>query len=147
MKKTKLLPGGVSRRGVDDQPVVVPEIVDREVVESGSDSPWVGESRQDLGRSPLLTAAKLEAIVRRFDVTGPMRLGAFYQERLHEECALLLPQPVYGFDDWRFFEMLATWHRNSMFFKCRAIGDVLAYLEMARQNYETMRQNDVDHNK
>ena len=145
-EKEMLVAGGALRRKGDDQPVAVPEIVDRDVVGSGSPSSWDRESFQDHGQSLFpLTAAKLEVLVRRFDVTGPMRLGALYPARLHEECALLLPQPVYGFDDRRFFEMLTTWHRNSMFFKCRAIGDVLAYLEMARQNYETMRQNDVDH--
>ena len=143
MKKTESVSGGLSRREGDDQQVVEPEIV-----ESSSCSFRDHESHWDFGQPLLpLTSAKLEAIVRRFDVTGPMQLGAFYPARLHEECALLLPQPIFGFDDRRFFEMLATWHRNSMFFKCRAIGDVLAYLEMARRNYETMRRNDADHKK
>ena len=146
MEKTKLLPGDVSRRRGDDQSVVEPEIVEAEVVGSGSNSSRVRESGRVFEPSPFpLTSGKLEASVRRFDEIGPMRLGAFYAARLHEECALLLPQPVYGFDDPRFFEMLITWNRNSFYFKCRAIGDVLAYLAMARQNYEPMRRNDVDH--
>ena len=145
-EKEKLLPGGPRRKG-DDPPVTEPEIIEPEIVESGYDSPRVGESRQCLGRSPMLTAAKLEAIVRRIDETGPMQLGAFYQARLKEECSLLLPQPIYGFDDWRFADLLATWNRNFLFFQCRGIGEVLACLEMARQNYETMRRNDADHKK
>lgn len=146
MEKTKLLPGDVSRRRGDDQSVVEPEIVEAEVVGSGSNSSWNRELGRVFGSSPFpLTSGKLEAIVWRFDVTGPMQLGAFYPARLHAECALLLPEPVQGFDDPRFFEMLITWNRNSFYFRCRAIGDVLAYLAMARQNYEPMRRNDVDH--
>lgn len=149
-EKEELVPRGTPWREGDDQPVVEPEIVDAEVVDAevvekkgqGSRRPvtWQSEFQQGFGVPPFpLSANKLAYLVRRVDWEGPQFMGPFYQARLHEECALLLPQPVYGFDDWRFFEMLATWHRNSMFFKCRAIGDLLACLELARQNYETMR--------
>lgn|GEM_PF-6180414 len=148
MEKRELKPGGVPWRSGDDQPIIEPEIIEPEIVESSSRSSRDRESNRDFGQSPFpLTSAKLEAIVRRIDETGQMQLGAFYQARLKEECSLLLPQPIYGFDDWRFADLLATWNRNFLFFQCRGIGEVLACLEMARQNYETMRRNDADHKK
>ena len=149
MEKRELKPGGVPWRSGDDQPIIEPEIIEPEIVESSSCSFRDHESHWDSGQPLLpLTSAQLEAIVRRFDETGPMQLGAFYSARLREECALLLPQPISGFDDWRFANLLATWKRNFMFFRCRAIGEVLACLEMLWLNYyETMRRNDADHKK
>ena len=154
-EKEKSVPG-VALRRKGDPPVTEPEIVDAEVVETdnvekeerqGSRRPvaWKTEILQGFGIPPFpLTDEKLAGLVQRIDAWGPMQLGAFYPAILQQECGLLLPQPVYGVDDWRFFALLSTWNRNFTFFKCRAIGDVLAYLEMARQNYETMRQNDAD---
>lgn len=147
MEKEKLVPGVVPRREGDDQPVIEPEIVEAEVVEtddigkeeqeSRRSAGWETEFQRWFGVPPFpLTAVKLKLIVRRIDRIGPMQLGAFYPVRLHEECALLLPHPIYGFDDWKFADLLVTWNRNFMFFKCRAIGEVLACFEMARQNYE-----------
>ena len=147
-EKKELQPGNYPWRKDDDQPVIEPEVVKAEVVETddvekekrqGSRRPvtWKTEFQRWFGVPPFpLTAVKLKLIVRRIDRIGPMQLGAFYPVRLHEECALLLPHPIYGFDDWRFADLLVTWNRNFMFFKCRAIGEVLACFEMARQNYE-----------
>ena len=67
-------------------------------------------------------------------------MGAFYPAILRHECGLLLQQPVYGFNDWRFFALLSTWNWNFTFFKCRAIGEVLAL-------YETMRCNNAVYKK
>ena len=103
MEKTKLLSGDVSRRRVDDQSVVEPEIVEAEVVGSGSNSSRIRESGRVFEPSPFpLTSGKLEAIVWRFGVTGPMQLGDFYPARLHAECALLLPEPVDAWSDIAF---------------------------------------------
>ena len=157
-EKEKLVPGCVSQRRGDDQPVTEPEIVEAEVVETddvekeGQESRrsagWTTEFQRWFGVPPFpLTAVKLKLIVRRIDRIGPMQLGAFYPVRLHEECALLLPHPIYGFDDWRFADLLATWNRNFMFFQCRAIGEVLACFEMIRTYHEAMRRNNVDHKK
>ena len=129
-EKEELSPGGVSQRRGDDQSVIEPEII-----ESSSHLSRDNESRQDFGQSPFpLTPKKLARLVQQFDVWGPMQLGVFYLAILRKECSLLLPQPVYGFNDGRFATLLATWNRNFMFFRCRAIGDVLAYLEIERQN-------------
>ena len=99
-----------------------------EIIESGDRSQW--------SLFPL-TAAKLEAAVRRSDTAGPMSLGPFYPSLLRKECALLLPWPVIGIDDPALTVLLDTWNRNFSFFRCRAIGDVLA-------RYETMRWNNAD---
>ena len=156
--KNELVPGKITRSEDNDQPVIEPEVIEAEVVEtddaekerqeSRRHAGWKTEFQRWFGVPPFpLTAAKLKLIVRHIDRIGPMQLGAFFPIRLHEECALLLPHPIYGFDDWRFADLLATWNRNYMFFKCRAIEVVLAYYEIAWQNYETRRRNDVDHKK
>jgi len=143
-EKIELVPGKITRREDNDQPVIEPEIIEPEVVESGSRLSRDREFHRDFGQSPFpLTSEKLASIVQRFDVLGLMQLGAFYPAILRGECSLLLPQPVYGFDDWRFADLLTTWNRNFMFFRCRAIGEVLAYLEMMRLN----EVNNADHKK
>ncbi|MBE6370592.1 MAG: hypothetical protein E7055_00775 [Lentisphaerae bacterium] len=140
-KKKELVPGKITRREDNDQPVIEPEIIEPEVVASGSRLSRDHESHRDFGQSPFpLTSVKLASLVQRFDVLGPMQLGAFYPAILRGECSLLLPQPVYGFNDWRFFALLSTWNWNFTFFKCRAIGEVLAL-------YETMRCNNADYKK
>lgn len=145
----ELEPGKKTWQTGDDQPVIEPEIVEQEISKEKHGEMSLEKQFQHLiGGPPFpLTAAKLEHIVQRFDILGPMQLGAFYPVRLHKECALLLPHPIYGFDDWRFADLLSTWNRNFMFFKCRALGEVLACFEMAQQNYETRRRNDVDDHK
>lgn len=155
-EKKELKPGNVPWRKGDDQPIIEPEVVKVEVVETddvekekrqGSRT-CETEFQRWFGMPPFpLTAAKLKIIVLRIDRIGPIQLGAFYPVRLHEECALLLRHPIYGFDDRRFADLLTTWNQNFSYFKCRTIGEVLAYFAMARQNYETRRQNDVDHKK
>ena len=122
-ENSELMWGGDRDRLGDYRPINEPEII-----ESGDRSQ----------RSPFpLTAAKLEAAVRRGDTTGPMALGPLYSSLLRKECALLLPRPVMGIDDPAFTELRDTWNRNFSFFRCRAIGDVLA-------RYETMRWNNAD---
>ena len=89
--------------------------------------------RQFFGEGPLpLTADKLRRLVCRCDYVGPWRLGAFYPARLRQECGLLLPRPVWGLDDPALTVLLDTWAQNFMFFRCRAIGGVLACYEMMR---------------
>ncbi|MBR4665000.1 MAG: hypothetical protein IKO93_14105 [Lentisphaeria bacterium] len=144
--------------GIVKSEIIEPEIIEPEIVETddvekeGQESRrpagWKTEFQRWFGMPPFpLTAAKLKIIVLRIDRIGPIQLGAFYPVRLHEECALLLRHPIYGFDDRRFADLLTTWNQNFSYFKCRTIGEVLAYFAMARQNYETRRQNDVDHKK
>lgn len=121
--------------------VVEPEVVEPEVVEPEVIEPEVVErenarqrfSRRGGFRPFPLSAAKLEALVKRIDVVGPRQLGAFYPILLHRECALLLPRPVYGFDDVAFDILLATWSQNAGFFNCAAIGNVLAYYANAKE--------------
>ena len=138
------MPRKITRREDNDQPVIEPEVIEPEVVASGSRLSRDHESHRDCGQSPFpLTSVKLASLVQRFDVLGPMQLGAFYPAILRGECSLLLPQPVYGFNDRRFASLLVTWNRNFMFFRCRAIGEVLAYLEMMRQN----EVNNANHKK
>ena len=80
------------------------------------------------GEAPFpLSASKLERLVRRCDFWGPRQLGLFYPALLRKECALLLPRPVYGFEDWGFSNMFNTWVLSPDFFRCTAIGAVLAY--------------------
>ena len=154
-EKNKLVPTGrVPRQESDDWPVIEPEIIEPEIVETddaekeGQESRrpagWKTEFQRWFGVPPFpLTEEKLAGLVRRVDWEGPQLFGAFYPAILRGECSLLLPQPVYGFDDWRFADLLTTWNRNFMFFRCRAIGEVLAYLEMMRQN----EVNNADHKK
>ena len=118
-EKNELMRSGKRYRGGEDQP----EIIEPEIVEPGD---------RALKLPFPLTAEKLEAIVRRNDAAGPIQLGVFYTAILRKECALLLPRPVWGFDDPALTVLLDTWNSNFMFFKCRAIGDVLV-------RYETMR--------
>lgn len=140
-EKEKVVPGGVSRRRGDDQPNIEPEIVEPEVVESDPSPSWVPGFHPDSEQLPFpLTPEKLARLVQQFDVCGPMQLGVFYLAILRKECSLLLPQPVYGFNDGRFATLLATWNQNFIFFKCRAIGEVLAW-------YETMRWKNADYKK
>ena len=152
MKKQELMLGENLQRKDDVQPVIEPEIIEPEIIEpevvetddvekegQGSRRPatWETEFQRWFGMPPFpLTAEKLAGLVRWIDARGPMQLGAFYPATLRKECGLLLPQPIYGVDDWRFSDLLTTWNWNYAFFKCRAIGDVLAYFAMARQNYE-----------
>ena len=146
-EKKELVPGESPWQKGNDQPVIEPEIIEPEIVETddaekeGQESRrpagWKTEFQRWFGVPPFpLTEEKLAGLVQRFDVWGPMQLGAFYPATLRKECGLLLPQPIYGVDDWRFSDLLTTWNWNYAFFKCRAIGDVLAYFAMARQNYE-----------
>ena len=150
-EKGKSVPG-VALRRKGDPPVTEPEIVDAEVVETdnvekeerqGSQRPvtWETEFLQGFGIPPFpLSETKMAYLVRRIDWEGPQLMGAFYPAILRHECGLLLQQPVYGFNDWRFFALLFTWNWNFTFFKCRAIGEVLAL-------YETMRCNNADYKK
>lgn len=144
-EKEKSVPG-VALRQKGEPPVMEPEIIDAEVVEKkgqGSRRPetWETDFLQEFCVPPFpLSATKLAYLVRRIDWEGPQLMGAFYPAILRHECGLLLQQPVYGFNDWRFFALLSTWNWNFTFFKCRAIGEVLAL-------YETMRCNNVVYKK
>ena len=111
------------------------EFVPMEVVDGSPSTKTpndVDRFRQRFGESPFpLTADKLMRFCR-YDYVGQWQLGAFYPAVLAKECALLLPRPVWGCDDPALTVLLDTWNCNFLFFRCRAIGDVLACYEMMR---------------
>ena len=132
MEKEELLPVEAIRRKGDDPPIIEPEIVEEEVVETGNsknrrDVSWETEFRRCFfGTPPFpLTPDKLARLARCFDYAVPMSLAVFYPTLLRKECRLLLPRPVYGFHDGAFALMLETWARNTGFFRCSAIGNIL----------------------
>ena len=141
-EKNKLVPTGrVPRQESDDRPVIEPEIVEAEVVETddigkeGQESrrtaSWKTEFQRWFGVPPFpLTAEKLAYLVRRVDWEGPQLLGPLYPAILREECSRLLSLPVYGFWELRYRFTLETWAQNSGFFRCAAIGGILNVYRM-----------------
>lgn len=126
-EKEELLPMDVIRRKDDDSPVIEPEVVETWNVKNSRGVSWETEFRRCFfGIPPFpLTADKLVRLARCFDYAVPMSLAAFYPALLRKECRLLLRRPVYGFHDWAFALMLETWARNTGFFRCSAIGNIL----------------------
>ena len=143
-EKKELKPGSVFWRKGDDQPIIEPEVVKAEVVETddvekekrqGSRT-WETEFQRWFEVSPFpLTAEKLAGLVRRVDWEGPQLFGVYYPAILRKECSLLVPQPVYGLWDLRYRFMLETWARNTGFFRCPAIGQVLEIYQMGGRNH------------
>ena len=146
MKKQELMLGENLQRKDDVQPVIEPEIIEPEIIEpevvetddvekegQGSRRPvtWETDFQRYFGVSPFpLSAKKIAFLVQRIDWVGPQLMGAYYPATLRTECGLLLPQPVYGFWDWRYPVTLETWARNIGFFRCAAIGKILWIYKM-----------------
>ena len=76
-----------------------------------------------------LTAAKLERLTKLYDINGAWILGAFYSERIHQECRLLIPGTIYSACGWEWNTVLATWFSNQDYFRCKAIGEILKIYE------------------
>ena len=99
--------------------------------------------RDWFGEAPFpLSADKLMRLVRRNDFWGPMQMGVFYFAQLRMECELLLPYPALGFDDWAFANMVNTWIGNPGFFRCAAIGRMLAVYEMMRSEHADLQKKE-----
>ena len=82
------------------------------------------------GEGPFpLTSAKLERLTKLYDIHGAWMLGAFYSERLHQECRLLIPGTIYSACGWEWNTVLATWFSNRDYFRCKAIGEILKIYE------------------
>ena len=86
--------------------------------------------RDFFGEDPFpLTSAKLERLTKLYDFYGAWMLGAFYSERLHQECRLLIPGTIYSACGWEWNIVLTTWFANQDYFRCKAIGEILKIYE------------------